>query len=872
MKLTRRAASTTTFVVREYLTIWLVAAFGLALSLLAFTTLNQQLEAHRAVEFEWVAHNRYRALENGIWHGLDAVRGVADLFMLRPGLQQEDFELMAESVLSRTSGLEALIWAPRGPLESGSTWRSPPDEAPNLASIDQSRTDSVRDAADLGTHFPVRFIESVAAAPLPVGMNLASDPMIKDAFDRARVSGKTAVSGRLQLVKGGDPPFDFVAVHPVPSIPTSDDLKTAQTGPLDGFVVGLFFLPALAQAVIEPLEPRGVDCLIRDESGKPGEEFLDFYGSRLSAAELAPDEVSWRAQAVRLSSESFEVADRQWSVTCAATPGFRSAEAFATGPWVALAAGAFFTMLLTAYLVRSRQNMLHRLKMERALREREELFWQMTEMVSQVFWATTPDRSRFLYISPAFEQIWQVSCDELYRDPTLFHEPIHPEDRSVPKTALAQLHRTKRPVETVFRLQRDKGEDCWIRDRGFPVFDDTGSISHIVGFAEDITEERRAREALSKSEKQLRDLFNQSPDIILTVNREGRVLFINRSTPELPAELSIGRESVVLVPHDVQDTYRAALQRVFRTGDIDHFEFEKADATSWELRLVPLVHERSVMTAMIIVTDVTRNRHLQEQAARNARLASVGVLAAGVAHEINNPNNAIHFNISVLSRAWSDVAPILREYYSENGDFSIAGLPFSEASQTLPELLSQVAINSERIKNIVENLKQLSRKDQSELDFEVDVRTILSAAISVLRKQIQEHTDHFEVTVAEGLPTVRGSAQQLEQVSINVIHNALQALPDRNRGVFIEADSDAGSGMVSIRVRDEGEGISREHLATLTEPFFSTREASGGTGLGLSISQSIINRHGGRMKFDSEPGSGTTVTITLPTVDPGDKP
>jgi polar amino acid transport system substrate-binding protein len=123
--------------------------------------------------------------------------------------------------------------------------------------------------------------------------------------------------------------------------------------------------------------------------------------------------------------------------------------------------------------------------------------------------------------------------------------------------------------------------------------------------------------------------------------------------------------------------------------------------------------------------------------------------------------------------------------------------------------------------------------------------------------------------VADELPTVRGNSQQLEQVLINVILNALQALPERSRGVFIEASAGPAADEVSIRVRDEGEGISREHLDSLTDPFFSTRGDSGGTGLGLSISQSIIDRHGGRIRFDSAKGRGTTVTITLPAVAAG---
>ncbi len=831
-RLARAVVSTAAAAVREYSTIWLVACVGLALSLLAFGMLRRQLEVHRNVEFEWVGHNRYRALENGIGNGLEAVRSLADLVRFSGDLQEHDFTIMAASVLRRTEGVEALMWAPQIEGEA-----------------------------------QVSYLEPQAAAPVRLG--LSSEPAVRDALHRARDSGATAVSGRLQMADEGDRSFGFVAVHPLLAERAPGPPEAARADPA-GFVIGLFLLSDLAEAAIDPLEPRGVDCLIRDESGEAGRQFLDFYASRLSKALPAFDETSWRAQAAGLSSEVFPVADRQWSVTCAPTPRFRSAEAFVKGPWLALAAGVFVTLLLTSYLVRRRQGLLHRLEMERTLRDREEVFWQMTETVSEVFWATTADRRSFLYISPAFEAIWGVSCERLYGDPGLFEQPIHPDDRGVPDVALEEIRRTRMPTESVFRIQRGDGSVRWIQDRWFPVLDDAGEISRIVGFAEDVTEERMARDALRNSEKQLRDLFNQSPDIILTVDREGRALFINRSTPELPAELAIGSDSDVVVPAAVRDVYRSALDKVFETGEIEHFDFEKTDSTWWELRLVPLIRQEAVVAAMVIVTDVTENRNLQDQAARNARLASVGVLAAGVAHEINNPNNAILFNASVLARAWNDAAPILGEYFQENGDFALASLPFSEASETLPELLSQIAMNSKRIQRIVENLKHLSRRDRSELSDEVDIGATLEAAAAILRKQTQEHTDRFEIEVADGLPTVRGSSQQLEQVFINVILNALQALPERSRGVFVGASAGPGSDAVSIRVRDEGEGISQENLDSLTEPFFSTREDSGGTGLGLSISRSIIDRHGGRISFDSAPERGTTVTITLPVAVPGE--
>ncbi len=146
----------------------------------------------------------------------------------------------------------------------------------------------------------------------------------------------------------------------------------------------------------------------------------------------------------------------------------------------------------------------------------------------------------------------------------------------------------------------------------------------------------------------------------------------------------------------------------------------------------------------------------------------------------------------------------------------------------------------------------------------VDIQQVLQAAVMILHNQIQKFTDVCTLEVPDGLPYVAGNSQQLEQVFINVLLNALQALPERTRGVHISAGFDADSGMLWITVRDEGRGISERDLGRLTEPFFTTRTDAGGTGLGLSISRSIIERHGGSLSFESVSGVGTTVTIRVP--------
>jgi signal transduction histidine kinase len=235
-----------------------------------------------------------------------------------------------------------------------------------------------------------------------------------------------------------------------------------------------------------------------------------------------------------------------------------------------------------------------------------------------------------------------------------------------------------------------------------------------------------------------------------------------------------------------------------------------------------------------------------------------------VAHEINNPTNFIMLNAPILRDAWENALPILEEYYRENGDFLMGGMKYSDMRQHVPKLLAGVADGAGRIKQIVANLKTYVRGDGADLSQRVDVNAVIQSALSLISNVIKNATSHFTVRCDSGLPPVQGSFQRLEQVIINLIQNACQALADKTRGIFIATMLDETGDHVVIRVQDEGAGIPPDDLVRLREPFFTTKQDAGGLGLGLSISARIVEEHRGTMRFTSQPGVGTTVEITLP--------
>jgi polar amino acid transport system substrate-binding protein len=272
-----------------------------------------------------------------------------------------------------------------------------------------------------------------------------------------------------------------------------------------------------------------------------------------------------------------------------------------------------------------------------------------------------------------------------------------------------------------------------------------------------------------------------------------------------------------------------------------------------------------------IARDVTERKQAEEQLRQHeqqlmqaSKMVALGTLVSSVAHEINNPNNFIMLNTPLLLDAWESSKPILEEYYEKNGDFIIGGMKYTEMRANIPVLVSGILDGSRRIKEIVEDLRDFVRRDALDMNQPVNVNAVIKSAVSLLSNMIMKSTKHFSVAYGDPLPKLKGNFQRFEQVIINLIQNACQALPDTQRGIFVSTSYDEKERSILISIQDEGMGIPSKDLPHIIEPFFTTKRDSGGLGLGLSISSRIVKEHGGTLTFTSEPGKGTTAEIILP--------
>jgi len=211
-----------------------------------------------------------------------------------------------------------------------------------------------------------------------------------------------------------------------------------------------------------------------------------------------------------------------------------------------------------------------------------------------------------------------------------------------------------------------------------------------------------------------------------------------------------------------------------------------------------------------------------------------------------------------------DLLPVLDAHREQAGDFEVGIGPYSEFREELPEMVDSCYRAAERINRLVTDLKGYARKDEGEAHVPFDINTVVQSAADLMGSTIRKATHNFILDCADDLPPVHGAARRIEQVIINLLSNACQALPRQDGHITVSTAYNRAAKEVHVRVQDDGVGIPPEALSQITDPFFTTKHDTGGTGLGLSISRQIADNHGGALVFSSAGGRGALVTLTLP--------
>lgn len=371
-----------------------------------------------------------------------------------------------------------------------------------------------------------------------------------------------------------------------------------------------------------------------------------------------------------------------------------------------------------------------------------------------------------------------------------------------------------------------------------------------AAFEEAAADLKSAHDELTTSETQYRQLFEASRDPILIWDATGRILDINAVGLHLLGfadryeARQIGR---ALDLFQTPDEGRRLLQTVDSAGFVKEAEVvlisRQGGAIDALLTVNRTTGEDEALRYEVYIRDITLRKRMEKQMAQTEKMASIGQLAAGVAHEINNP-------LSVIS-CYSNLI-------EKSGD----------ATAQIREDLEKVKKHTLSCKRIVDSLLNFARASETHRR-SADVHAGLESVLTIVEKQVGKRQVEIQRRYAATLPPVSIDEDKMAQVYMNILLNAVQAIEERGT-VIITTAHDPQSGRVRIAFADTGAGISAEHLDKIFDPFYTTKKDQDGTGLGLSVSYGIVQEHDGDIQVESRPGHGSVFTIVLPAAAPAD--
>ncbi len=431
-------------------------------------------------------------------------------------------------------------------------------------------------------------------------------------------------------------------------------------------------------------------------------------------------------------------------------------------------------------------------------------------------------------------------------------EVVHPADLSRVREELMAALERRTQVEVEYRIE-PPGSGCrWICCKGDVLCDPAGVPLRVTGTVMDITARKQAEQELRRQAL----LFESFYDGVVITDLSGRILDWNPSAERMfgvSKAQAQGRTLFSVMNPGMTDVLTSVVLTTLEqsgrwTGEM---EFKRRDGAvcTCESVAVPLKDaEGRAMACVLVHRDITERKHLQARLVMADRLASLGTLGAGVAHEINNPLAYMLVNLHLIHGGLEKLDAIVPPAHLE----------------LMRQLVRETTEGAERIAGIVQDLKTFARGEQDARQGPVDVRKAMELACK-MADNLLRHRARL-VLEFDAVPPVEANESRLCQVFLNLLINAAQAVPEGEPAEGHEVSvrlRHPAPGQVVVEVRDTGVGMTPEVLSRVFDPFFTTKEVGEGTGLGLSICHGIIESMGGSITAESTPGRGSTFRVTL---------
>ena len=485
-------------------------------------------------------------------------------------------------------------------------------------------------------------------------------------------------------------------------------------------------------------------------------------------------------------------------------------------------------------------------KLEKSYRESEEKYRVLFENLQDVFYRADTDGNIILQ-SPSCEKMFGYTSEEVIGMNLANDFYVYPERR---KEFLAILKVEGYVEDFEAEIKKKDGSAIWVSTNAHYYTDKEGNVLGVEGTTRDVTKRKKVEEALRVSEQKFRELVDLLPQTVCEIDLAGNFTFKNRHGFETygytQEDIDKGLNVLQLFIPEDRDRVNENIQRILSGGKLGGNEYTalRKDGSRFPVIIYcsPIIYKNKPIGLRGIVVDITERKRSEKslneyrkQIQQSERLAATGRLAASIAHEINNPLQAVSANLGFLVHA-------LPDNFKENNS------------------IEQIKISINRIKNIVKQLLDIHHP-KIKTEQKVDVNEVIESTLNLLKNQLMIGKIKVNKNLSANIPLTRGIAQELLQVFMNLILNAQDAMKD---GGILNISTNVKDAKLQIVFQDNGCGISEGDIDYVFDPFYTTKSKMLGTGLGLSISKGIIESFGGEINVKSQIGKGTTFIVTFP--------
>ncbi|HIJ86333.1 MAG TPA: PAS domain S-box protein [Desulfuromonadales bacterium] len=486
---------------------------------------------------------------------------------------------------------------------------------------------------------------------------------------------------------------------------------------------------------------------------------------------------------------------------------------------------------------------------EEYLRESEYNLSKAQSMSHVGSWRSDPVTGE-LRVSDELLRIMNITREEATSE--TLTDLIHPDDRDSVMARLQQGAAQGSSYEIEHRLLLKDGTSKWVYSIVEPSVNIARQVVKLYGTTQDITERKQSESRLRNKKNELQTIFDSVNDGVIVFDNNGSIQHLNHVCPEFfPSEILVGGSCRdVFHPDSPLAPLTCPVERALHGERVESsmVSVREGHTTRYiDVTANPIKDEFGEKTrALVFLRDMTLKRVHEMQLIQTEKMSSIGVLATGVAHEINNPLTSVAGYAEALLRRFRDEQSLASDSRLE----------------VFPKYLEVIVREAHHCKGIISGLLNFGRKSDG-LNYAVDINALLVEILELIKHQPNYEEMEIAVTLMENIPAILADPSALRQVFMNLLINACHAIKDGG-SVDISTSYSGEDQAVSILVRDSGCGISPDVIDRIWDPFFTTKEVGKGVGLGLALSYNIVKRHGGEISVKSAVGGGSQFMVRLP--------